>query len=158
MTSSENGYSLSLTTKKPSLSSPFSALLLLDSWLSPHNPAVPSLVPTNSDVGRGENVCCPGSAAKFRGDHESAKTRPCDKLDNRNEWVLSQHLRAHSQKTAQPCSPPSFFPFLPPFGPSPSPGLTHVALVANCVAGVAQPRKSTGWPLLLLLQPIQNII
>ena len=87
--------------KEPSLLSPASALLLLDSWRSPHSPALPSLASPTSDYDRAENVCCPGSAAKPRGDHESAQTRPCDKLCNKNDWVLSQHLWAQSQKIAQ---------------------------------------------------------
>ena len=95
--------------KEPSLSSPAGALLVVDSWHSPHNPALPSLVSPTSDVGRGDSVCCPGSAAKFRGDHESAQTRPCNNFDNRNDWVLSQHLWAQSQRTAKHHSPPRLF-------------------------------------------------
>ena len=47
-----------------------------------------------------------GSAAKIRGDHESAQTHPCQKFANRIDRVLSQHLSAQSQETAQHHSPP----------------------------------------------------
>ena len=67
----------------------------------PHGQALPSLVFPTSNVGRAENVCCPGSAAKSRGDHESALTRPYDKFCSRNDWVWSQHLWAQSQRIAQ---------------------------------------------------------
>ena len=92
MTSSENGYTLSPTTKGALIIFPPGALLLLDSWHSRHNPALPSLASPTSGAGRTESVCCPRSAAKLRGDHESAQTRPCDKFCNKNDWVLSQHL------------------------------------------------------------------
>ena len=69
---------------EPSLSSPTVAPLLQDSWHSPHNPTFPSLASPNSDVVRVENACYPGSVAKFRGDHHSVQSRPCDKYGNRN--------------------------------------------------------------------------
>ena len=71
--------------KEPSLYSSAGALLLLDSWCSPNNPAPPSLLSPTSDVGRAENSSCPGSAAKFRGDNESAQTHPCDQFRNRKD-------------------------------------------------------------------------
>ena len=94
--------------KELSLSSPAGALFLLDSSHSHLNPELPSLASPTPDVGRAENVCCPRSAAEFRGDHESARTHPCDKYDNRNDWVLSQHLWTQSQKTVQHHLPPKF--------------------------------------------------
>ena len=97
--------------KEPSLSSLAGALLLLDSWRSRHSPEFPSLASPNSDVGRVESLCCPGSAAKFRGDHGSAQTRPCDKICSRNEWVLLQHLWAQSQRNAQHHFFPKFSSF-----------------------------------------------
>ena len=97
--------------KKPSLFSPAGAVLLLDSWRFPHSPALPSLASPTSDVDRAESVCCPGSAAKSRGDHESAQTRPCDKLCNKNDWVLSQDLWTQSQRIAQHHSSPRFSSF-----------------------------------------------
>ena len=111
-----------------------------------------------SDVGRGENVCCPGSAAKFRGDHESAHRHTSDKHSNRNGWVLLQHLWAQSQKTAHYYWHPGLFHFIWPFGPQSSTRLTQVALIATSGAGVAQRRISTGRPLLYLPQPTQNIM
>ena len=87
--------------KEPSLSSLVGALPLLGSWRSPHSQALPSLVSPTSNVGCAENVCCPGSAAKFRGDHESAQTRPCDKFCKKSDCVLSQHVWAQSQRIAQ---------------------------------------------------------
>ena len=75
--------------KEPSLSSLAGALLLLDSWRSPQNsPALPSLASPTSDVGCSKSVCCSESAVKYRGDHESAQTRPCDKFYNKNDWVF----------------------------------------------------------------------
>ena len=88
-TSSENGYSLSLTTKGALTIIPAGALLLLDSWHSPRNPALRSPVSPISDAGCAESVCCPGSAAKFRDDHESAQTRPWDKFWNRMGFVAT---------------------------------------------------------------------
>ena len=87
--------------KEPSWSFLAGALPLLDSWCSPHSQALPSLVFPTSNVGRAESVCCLGSAAKSRGDHEFAPTRPCDKFCNKKDWVLSQHLWAQSQRIAQ---------------------------------------------------------
>ena len=72
VTSCENGYSLSLTTK--------GALITFSRWRSPQSPALPSLAFPTSDVDRGESVCCPGSAAKSGGDQESTQTRPCNKF------------------------------------------------------------------------------
>ena len=69
---SQVGYSLFLTTKGDFITFPDFALLKLDSWYSPHNPAILSLASPTSDVGRGEKVCCPGSTAKLSGDQESA--------------------------------------------------------------------------------------
>ena len=86
--------------KEPSLSSPAGALLLLDSWRSPHNPALPSLASPTSNADR------PESAAISRGYHESARTRPCEKFCNKNDWVLSQHQWAQSQRIAQHHSSP----------------------------------------------------
>ena len=54
-----------------------------------------------SDVGRAESVCCRGGVAKSRGDHELARTRPCDNFFNKNDWVLSQHLWAQSERIPQ---------------------------------------------------------
>ena len=73
---------------------------------SPHNPTLRSLAAPTSEVGRAESVCCPGSAAKSRGGHESAQTCPCDKFCNKIDWALSQHLCAQSQRTAQHHSSP----------------------------------------------------
>ena len=87
--------------KEPSLSSPAAALLLLRSWCSPHSPALPSLASPTSNVDRAESVYCPGSAAKSRGDHESAPTRPCDKFCSKNDSVMLQHQWAQSQRMAQ---------------------------------------------------------
>ena len=87
--------------KEPSWSSLAAALLPLDSWYSPHSQAIANLVSPTSTVGRAESVCCPGSAVKPRGDHESAQTRPCDKFCNENYWVLSQHLSAQSKRIDQ---------------------------------------------------------
>ena len=87
--------------KEPSLSSLAGALLLLDSWRSPRSPERPSLASPTSNAGHAESVCCPGSAARSRGDHEAAQIRPCDKFCKKNDWVLSQHLWAQSQKIAQ---------------------------------------------------------
>ena len=97
--------------KEPSLSSPAGALLLLDSWHFPHNRAIPSLASPITNVGRAESVCCLGSAAKFRGDHESAQIHPCDNFCNRNGWVLSQHLWAQTRKIAQHHPSPKFSSF-----------------------------------------------
>ena len=54
-----------------------------------------------ANVDRAESVCCPGSAAKSRDDHESAQKRPCDNFCSKNDWALSQHLSAQSQRIAQ---------------------------------------------------------
>ena len=51
---------------------------------------------------------------------------------------------------------PSFLHLVGPFGPQSSAVLTHVALVATCVAGGTQLRNSTRGPLLYQLQPAQN--
>ena len=88
------------STMKPSLSSPVVALLRLDSWHSPHNQALSSLLSPTSDVGRRETVCCLESAAKVRGNLESAQTRPCDKYGKRYGCLLSQNLWVQSQRTA----------------------------------------------------------
>ena len=92
--------------KEPSLFSPAGALLLLDSWRSPHSPALHSLASPTSDVDRSESVCCPGNAAKSRGDHESAQTLPCDKFCNKNDLVLSHYLWDQLQRIAQHHSSP----------------------------------------------------
>ena len=100
--------------KEPSLSSLAGSLLLLGLWCSPHSPALPSLASPTSTAGREVSVCCPGIAAKSRGDHESAPTRPCYKLCSKNDWVLSQQQWAQSQKIAQQHSFPklsSFYTF-----------------------------------------------
>ena len=91
-------------------------------------------------------ACCPRSVAKFRGDHESVQSCPCDKDSNRIGWALSQHLWAQSQETDRHHWPPSFVHCLSPFGPQSSTGFTHVTHIAVCVAGVTQSRNSTGWP------------
>ena len=95
--------------KGPSLSSPAGVLLLLDSWPSPHNPALPSLASPISNVGRAESVCCPRRVAKFRDDHESAQTRPCDKFCGRHDWVFSQHLWASHKELPNTTNPHTFF-------------------------------------------------
>ena len=87
--------------KEPSWSSLAGALPLLDSWRFPHSQALPSLASPTANVDRAESVCCPGSAAKSRDDHESAQKRPCDKFCSKNDWDLSQHLSAQSQRVAQ---------------------------------------------------------
>ena len=81
----------------------------MDSWRSPHNPALPSLASPTSNADRAESVCCPESAASSRGDYESAPIRPCDKFCNKNDWVLSQHQWAQSQRIAQHHSSPKLF-------------------------------------------------
>ena len=97
--------------KEPSLSSLAGALLLLDSWNSPHSPALPGLASPTSNVDRAESVCCPGSAAKSRGDLEGAPTHPCDKFCNKNDWVWSQHQWAQSERIAQHHSSPKLSSF-----------------------------------------------
>ena len=144
--------------KKPSLSSIAGALLLLDSWRSPHSPAFPSLASPTSDVGRAESVCCPGSAAKLRGDNESTQTRPCDKICNKNDWILSQYLWAQSQRIAQHHSSPELSSSCTFSWNVTDAGPPYIALVTTRVTGEAQPRKSTGWPMFYLLQSAQNII
>ena len=96
--------------KEPSLSSPAGTLPLLDSWHSPRNPALPSLASPISSVGRAESVCCPGSAANFRGDHESVQTCPCDNFYNSNDWVLPNNFCGPSHKELpNTASPQTFF-------------------------------------------------
>ena len=97
--------------KEPSLSSLAGALLLLDSWRFSFSPELPSLASPSPDAGHAESVCCPGSAAKSGDDHESAQTCPCDKLCNKNDLVLSQHLWAQSQRIAQRHSSPKLSSF-----------------------------------------------
>ena len=153
MAYSEKGYYLSLTTKGALIiSSPGVAPLLLDSWHSPHKPAFPSVASRTSDVGRGEKFCCPGSAAKIRGDHESTQRHPCHKYGNRNGWVLSQRLWAQSQQNCPTSlAPESFLHFVCRFGPQSSTGLTHVTLIAACVTGV--PNRGTVGTASALLAP-----
>ena len=52
----------------------------------------------------------------------------------------------------------SFLYLVRHFEPQSSTGLTHVTIIAACGAGVTQLTKSTGRPLLYLLQPAQNIM
>ena len=98
---SENGYSLSFTTK--------GALMIFSRWRStsaglmmfPSYSSTSQLGISNRKRWSRESVCCPGSTAKSRGDHESAPTRPCGKFCNKNDWVLSHHQWAQSQRSAQ---------------------------------------------------------
>ena len=92
--------------KEPSWSFLAGALPLLDSWRSPHSQARPSLASPTATVDRAESVCCPGSAAGSRDDHALTQKRPCDKFCKENDWVLSQRLRAQSQRIAQHYSSP----------------------------------------------------
>ena len=62
------------------------------------------------------------------------------------------------EKTDQSHGPPSSLHPESPLGPQSSTVLTHVDLVAICVAEVTQTGKSTGLPLFYLLQPAQIII
>ena len=100
--------------KEPSLSSLAGALLLLDSWCSPHSPALPNLASPTSTVDRAENVGCPGSAAKSLGDHESAPTRPCDKFCKKMTGFCRNICGSQSQRISQHHSSPklsSFYTF-----------------------------------------------
>ena len=97
--------------KEPSLFSPAVATHLHDWWHSHHNPTLPSLASPTSHVGCVGNACCPGSVAKFRGDHKSVQRRTCGKYGNRIYWASSQHLWAQSQKTDKHHQPPTLSSF-----------------------------------------------
>ena len=92
--------------REPSLFPLAGAEFLPDSWHSPRNAALPSLVSPTSNVGRAESACCPGSAVKSHDGHELAPRRLFGKFCSRNDWALSKHLSAQPQKIAQHYSPP----------------------------------------------------
>ena len=141
-------------SKEPSWSFLAGALPLLDSWCSPHSQGLRSLMFPTSNVGRAESVCCLGSVAKSRGDHELALTRPYDKFCSRNDWVWSQHLWAQSQRIAQHHS----FPKLSSSYTTSWNVTIAEVFVTTCISGITQPRKNTGWPLFHQLQLTQKVI
>ena len=95
--------------KEPSLSSLAGALLLLDSGRSPHSQALPNLASPTSDVGLTESVRCPGSAAKSRGDHFSAQSRPCGKFCKKRLGFVATSVGPLTKNCPTSLVPQAFF-------------------------------------------------
>ena len=109
MKSSQKRYSLSLTPKEPSLSCSAVTPVLHNSWHSSHNLTFLSLGSPTSNVGRGENVCCPGSVAKIRGGHESTQTHPYDKCSKKVTGFCPKICRPSHKKLPNLTGAQTFF-------------------------------------------------
>ena len=160
MTSSANGYSLSLTTK--------GAIMMLSCWRST-SAGLMTYVPL---------IVKHFSAWRFQPQTLIArKVFASLKVPRNLMLTMSKHRHvlattsaikmtgfcrniygpSHKELSNITYSPSSLH-LVRLLGTQPPPWLTSIALATNCVSGIAQPRKNTGWLLFHLLQSTQNVI